>query len=188
MTTASPAPATPGWVAPHFSSPFCATRHKQGGDAHFRSVVSASPSPTVRWTHRGRELPHSDKHYQYFDLATGELSLTIRDLGPGDEGCYTCKVENPYGEVTATLKVGVRDRQRVPSFGHSRPKPFLRCRLTRRGSRGRSPPTARGPGCKSADPTIADSATSWKRLRTGWLRILRSSLTVLLLASSDHIN
>ncbi len=31
--------------------------------------------------------------------------MTIRQLGPGDEGAYTCVVENPYGEVSATLKV-----------------------------------------------------------------------------------
>ncbi len=57
------------------------------------------------WLHRGRPLPHSDKHYQHFDPSSGRLSLTIRDLGPGDEGAYTCRVENPYGEVAATLKV-----------------------------------------------------------------------------------
>ena len=93
------------WIAPTFAEPFAATRHRQGGDAQFRAVVSAAPAPEVAWTHRGRQLPHSEKHYQAFDPATGQMSLTIRDLGPGDEGCYTCRVRNPYGEVSATLKV-----------------------------------------------------------------------------------
>ena len=97
--------SAPDWIAPHFAEPFAATRHRQGGDAQFRAVVRAHPAPSVSWSLRGGALPHSEKHYQYFDPHTGELSLTIRDLGPGDEGAYTCRVENPYGEVSATLKV-----------------------------------------------------------------------------------
>jgi hypothetical protein len=33
------------------------------------------------------------------------VSLTIRDIGPGDEGAYCCTIVNPYGHMTATLTV-----------------------------------------------------------------------------------
>lgn len=53
----------------------------------------------------GRPLPCSEKYILEFDAAAGQVSLTIRQIGPGDEGQYGCTVKNPYGETTATLNV-----------------------------------------------------------------------------------
>ena len=35
------------------------------------------------------------------------MTLAIDDLGPGDEGEYACKAENPWGDTTCTLVVTI---------------------------------------------------------------------------------
>ena len=35
------------------------------------------------------------------------MTLAIDDLGPGDEGEYACKAENPWGDTTCTLVVSI---------------------------------------------------------------------------------
>ena len=65
-----------------------------------------------------RNLPHSeDKHYLYHNPQTGEVSMTIIEIGPGDEGLYSCTAKNPYGEVTATLNIDP-DRKGPARPGH----------------------------------------------------------------------
>ena len=39
-------------------------------------------------------------------LTNTQVTLAIDDLGPGDEGEYACKAENPWGDTTCTLLVG----------------------------------------------------------------------------------
>ena len=40
-----------------------------------------------------------------YDEKTGKVTLVIDDLGPGDEGQYECRVDNPYGDSTCTIMV-----------------------------------------------------------------------------------
>lgn len=97
--------ADPEWAAPRFVQDFVSTRLQQGNDAHFKAVVSGAPPPEVAWTAKGRALAASGKFLTSYDPASGRIGLTIRDLGPGDEGDYTCKVRNDYGSISATLSV-----------------------------------------------------------------------------------
>lgn len=62
------------------------TSFRQGTDASFEAVVYAVPTAEVVWTREGYKLPNSEKYLQYYNPRTGEVSLTIRQLGPGDEG------------------------------------------------------------------------------------------------------
>ena len=40
-----------------------------------------------------------------YDETSGRVSLVIPDLGPGDEGDYQCRADNPYGDSTCTITV-----------------------------------------------------------------------------------
>ena len=93
------------WSTPEFVKNFEAARFQQTTDAHFRAVVTGKPIPEVSWTRKGQALPCSDKYEYHYEPASGQITLQIRDLGPGDEGQYSCTVSNDYGSVTATLNV-----------------------------------------------------------------------------------
>ena len=41
----------------------------------------------------------------WYDEKSGRVVLLIRDLGPGDEGDYQCRADNPYGDSTCTITV-----------------------------------------------------------------------------------
>ncbi len=77
----------------------------QGHDAFFRAVVTGNPVPEVFWTKKGKHLPNSEKYEYHYEAESGQITLTIRDLGPGDEGQYSCTASNDYGSLTATLNV-----------------------------------------------------------------------------------
>ena len=95
------------WFVPNFSEGFKGTRMQQGYDAEFRAVASGKPKPKVTWTKNGNiDLSSSpEKFILSYDQDSGKISLVIRNLGPGDEGTYSCTVSNPYGKTTATLSV-----------------------------------------------------------------------------------
>ena len=45
-----------------------------------------------------------------YDEKTGKVTLVIDDLGPGDEGQYECRADNPYGDSTCTIMVSKQSR------------------------------------------------------------------------------
>ena len=98
------------WCPPKWSQPFCSSRVQQGCEAVFEGVVSGCPHPTVKWTWRGKPLEEftgkagrgkMTKH----DQKSGKVTLVIENLGPGDEGQYECRADNPYGDSTCTIVV-----------------------------------------------------------------------------------
>ena len=95
------------WFVPNFSEGFKGTKMQQGYDAEFRAVASGKPKPKVSWTKNGNVdlLSSPEKYILSYDQDSGRISLKIRNLGPGDEGTYSCTVSNPYGKTTATLSV-----------------------------------------------------------------------------------
>jgi len=38
-----------------------------------------------------------------YDQQTGNVVLTINQIGPGDEGEYTCSARNQYGEAICSV-------------------------------------------------------------------------------------
>jgi len=94
-----------GWSVPEFVEGFKALRLQQGNDAMFEGRVAGEPLPKVAWTRGGKSLPSSEKYELHYDPSSGDVSLTIRNLGPGDEGEYCCTISNAYGSVSATLSV-----------------------------------------------------------------------------------
>ena len=67
-----------------------------------------------------------------YDERTGRVSLSITDLGPGDEGEYSCRADNPYGDSTCTVTVSPElagtARATLPK-GSCRPKLKQACHI-----------------------------------------------------------
>merc|ERR1711976_1147106 len=74
------APICP-WTYPSFVKAFEASRFQQFDDAFFRAVVTGKPIPEVAWSKKGKPLPKSDKYEYNYDETSGQVTLTIRDLG-----------------------------------------------------------------------------------------------------------
>ena len=76
-----------------------------------RAVTSYHPpSGQVTTNHNNHPNLPSCNHLQsqsgHGTLTGPQVTLAIDDLGPGDEGEYACKAENPWGDTTCTLLVG----------------------------------------------------------------------------------
>merc|ERR1712126_284902 len=90
---------------PAWQEPFRPCQIQQGARAVFRGVVTGSPAPTLSWTWRGRPLSEAGRAVTSYHPPSGQVTLAIDDLGPGDEGEYACKAENPWGDTTCTLVI-----------------------------------------------------------------------------------
>jgi len=98
------------WAPPRWSQPFKATRFQQGSQVLFEGVVSGSPTPTIAWLWKGKPLEsYTGKAGKgkivAFDPTNGRVTLMLSDVGPGDEGEYSCTATNPYGESTCILNL-----------------------------------------------------------------------------------
>ena len=95
------------WRPPKWVQPFQGLRVQQGSEAMFVGMISGIPAPTVQWTWKGLPLEEHSKGGKktHYDEKTGRVCLVIEDLGPGDEGEYQCRADNPYGDSTCTIKV-----------------------------------------------------------------------------------
>lgn len=94
-----PADASP----PVFEQIFKNARFAQGGNAYFEGRLRGNPKPFVSWTRKGAPLLESQKYRMGYNEATGDVSLLINQIGPGDEGEYTCTARNQYGEAICSV-------------------------------------------------------------------------------------
>ncbi|XP_014485703.1 PREDICTED: titin [Dinoponera quadriceps] len=90
---------------PIFERIFKNARFAQGGNAIFEGCVRGNPKPTVSWTHKGAPLLESRKIRMSYDDGTGVVTLQINQIGPGDEGEYTCSAKNQYGEAICSVYI-----------------------------------------------------------------------------------
>jgi hypothetical protein len=117
VTPATTAPSTPGGVQitsvpatpisdlqpPIFEQIFKNSRFAQGGNALFEGKLKGNPKPEVSWTRKGAPLLDCPKYKLSYNQATGYVSLMINQIGPGDEGEYTCKARNTVGEAICSV-------------------------------------------------------------------------------------
>ena len=59
--------------------------------------------PEVSWTRKGAPLFDSQKYRMTYNQTTGDVTLTINQIGPGDEGEYTCRARNAVGEAICSV-------------------------------------------------------------------------------------
>lgn len=76
---------------PVFEQIFKNARFAQGGNATFDGRLRGNPKPVVSWTRKGAPLLESSKFRMSYNENTGDVSLLINQIGPGDEGEYTCR-------------------------------------------------------------------------------------------------
>ncbi|KAL1117095.1 hypothetical protein AAG570_004423, partial [Ranatra chinensis] len=88
---------------PIFEKIFSNARFAQGGNALFEGKVNGWPKPAVSWTRKGAPLLESNKYKMTYEEQTGNVSLLINQIGPGDEGEYTCTARNPFGETICSV-------------------------------------------------------------------------------------
>uniref|UniRef100_A0A182WJ15 Ig-like domain-containing protein n=1 Tax=Anopheles minimus TaxID=112268 RepID=A0A182WJ15_9DIPT len=104
MAAPTPVSAGPGdYSPPVFEQIFKNSRFAQGGNALFEGKLKGNPKPEVSWTRKGAPLLDSSKHRLSYNPATGAVSLLINQIGPGDEGEYTCKARNAVGEAICSV-------------------------------------------------------------------------------------
>lgn len=59
----------------------------------------------VSWTRKAAPLLVSNKFQMSYNENTGDVSLLINQIGPGDEGEYTCTARNQYGEAICSVHI-----------------------------------------------------------------------------------
>lgn len=104
----------PNAQPPVFERIFKNARFAQGGNAIFDGRVVGKPQPTVAWTHKNQPLLQSSKFQYSYNEHTGDIALQINQIGPGDEGEYTCTARNQYGEAICSVYISPEGLQ--PQF------------------------------------------------------------------------
>lgn len=90
---------------PIFEQIFKNARFAQGGNALFEGKLRGNPKPVVSWTRKGAPLLESNKFRMSYTESTGNVSLLINQIGPGDEGEYTCTARNQFGEAICSVYI-----------------------------------------------------------------------------------
>lgn len=71
----------------------------------FEGRLKGNPKPVVSWTRKGAPLLESNKFRMAYNETTGDVSLLINQIGPGDEGEYTCTAKNQFGEAICSVYI-----------------------------------------------------------------------------------
>lgn len=103
MAIASGRPGDPS--PPIFEQIFKNARFAQGGNAKFEGKLRGNPTPVVSWTRKKAPLVECNKYSMSYNEQTGDVSLLIKQIGPGDEGEYTCTARNQYGEAICSVYI-----------------------------------------------------------------------------------
>lgn len=90
---------------PIFEQIFKNARFAQGGNAKFEGKLRGNPIPVVSWTRKKAPLVECNKYSMSYNEQTGDVSLLIKQIGPGDEGEYTCTARNQYGEAICSVYI-----------------------------------------------------------------------------------
>ncbi|XP_028966661.1 muscle M-line assembly protein unc-89-like [Galendromus occidentalis] len=80
-----------------------------GSPVVFECRVVGTPTPSIRWFQNRREVKPSADFQPEFDAVTGFCRLVISEVYPDDQGIYTCRATNPFGEDETTAPLTVTD-------------------------------------------------------------------------------
>lgn len=101
---------------PIFEQIFRNARFAQGGNALFEGKVRGIPKPTVSWTRKGSPLTETNKYKMTYNELNGIVTLLINNIGPGDEGEYTCTANNQYGEAICSVYIQPEGMPQIQQF------------------------------------------------------------------------
>lgn len=114
--TAPPAVFGNNASPPIFEQIFRNARFAQGGNALFEGKVKGTPKPTVSWTRQGAPLTETNKYKMTYNEINGIVTLLINNIGPGDEGEYTCTAKNQYGEAICSVYIQPEGMPQIQRF------------------------------------------------------------------------
>eukprot|EP00088_Acartia_fossae_P016290 TRINITY_DN19111_c0_g1_i1.p1 TRINITY_DN19111_c0_g1~~TRINITY_DN19111_c0_g1_i1.p1 ORF type:complete len:168 (-),score=16.29 TRINITY_DN19111_c0_g1_i1:82-585(-) len=120
---------TQKWAPPRWVQPFNPTRFQQGCQVMFEGQVSGCPTPEVKWFWKGKSIQEitgkaGEGKITSYDPRNGRVTLMLSDVGPGDEGVYTCTASNPYGETSCSINL-CAEGEKKEKKGWRRQKPVL---------------------------------------------------------------
>ncbi|XP_071624456.1 immunoglobulin-like and fibronectin type III domain-containing protein 1 isoform X2 [Heliangelus exortis] len=95
-----------GCSTPDFVQKPVSVTLQEGKNAVFRAVVKGIPAPEVKWTRTQGKICDPDRCESFFNTATSEFILQIKNLSTSDSDLYRCSAVNEYGE--ASCCVGLR--------------------------------------------------------------------------------
>ncbi|XP_032897244.1 peroxidasin homolog [Amblyraja radiata] len=78
------------------------TAAETGQDVEIHCSAQGEPHPIITWTKDGVQITDSGKFF-----VTPEGTLTIRDVGEGDQGRYECIARNPFGFISSNMMLTV---------------------------------------------------------------------------------
>jgi len=70
--------------------------------AILKCTADGNPRPKVTWFKLNSSLP-AGRH-----VVESSGALILKDVRPGDDGVYSCRVENLLGQVNASAKLSVQ--------------------------------------------------------------------------------
>ncbi|XP_030321545.1 immunoglobulin-like and fibronectin type III domain-containing protein 1 isoform X3 [Calypte anna] len=95
-----------GCSTPDFVQKPVSVTLQEGKNAIFRAVVKGIPAPEVKWTRTKGKMGDPARCETFFNTATSEFILQIKNLSASDSDLYRCCAVNEYGE--ASCSVGLR--------------------------------------------------------------------------------
>ncbi|KAM4626556.1 uncharacterized protein O3C94_019598 [Discoglossus pictus] len=95
-------------IPPRFVQPLSNLNIPEDSDAQFICSVAGLPSPTVKWFRENRNILTDVRKYLIKEK-DGQHSLIILNVNRSDVGCYVCKAENTFGEVSCKAMLQVID-------------------------------------------------------------------------------
>ncbi|CAH1249861.1 OBSCN [Branchiostoma lanceolatum] len=93
--------------APNFLKMLESKAAEEGSAARLEIVVSGNPEPKVFWYHNGKEIRPDQKRQLQYDQARHLHALVIPKVQSEDDGEYTVKVRNDFGEAACTSSLHV---------------------------------------------------------------------------------
>ncbi|XP_068184637.1 myosin light chain kinase, smooth muscle [Antennarius striatus] len=108
--------------APRFTCCLANLRVMDGSSVSMTVELTGAPPPEVLWLHNGQEVTESED----FQLLREEnrCTLLIQEVFPEDQGTYSCRAWNPYGEDRTCCQLTVEEPQDgIQPWFITKPKP-----------------------------------------------------------------
>ncbi|CAF3840080.1 unnamed protein product, partial [Adineta steineri] len=89
-----------------------------------RSTIDAGvPMATFTWFKNGQPLVEGKRYITTYDIKPKTLTLEILDARPSDQGTYTVRAANPFGNDETTAKLTIRPATSADALPSATPKP-----------------------------------------------------------------
>ncbi|CAF4193397.1 unnamed protein product, partial [Adineta steineri] len=110
--------------APRVMVPLRDTSAEQSMPVLLTATIDAgSPMATFTWLKNGQPLVEGDRYTTTYDMKPKTVTLEILDAKPTDQGTYTLRATNPFGNDETTAKLAIRPASSPDALPTATPKP-----------------------------------------------------------------